>query len=267
MHIARTCQPARPPGKRATTSDKPCERLWLAYARSPGDESRNRLIEHYQPLVAQIVRRCAARLPRLIDRGDLDTAANLGLIDAIEGFDPARGVRFEAYCERRVRGALLDELRNQDWLSRPLRGRLGELQRMREDLRSRLGREPSEAEVSGGLGSRDLRQGFALGMSASFASPVLTGMAEEPGEDSLGGLEVLADPDSDAPRERLGSDDLFRLVAQRLSGQEYRIVYLRYWEDLSLREIGEVLQLSESRVCKIHARLLERLKERYATAG
>jgi RNA polymerase sigma factor FliA len=262
-HIARTCQPAPAPPRRANTSAK----LWRAYARSPGDETRNRLIEHYQPLVAQIVRRCAARLPRLIDRGDLDTAANFGLIDAIEGFDASRGVRFEVYCERRVRGALLDELRNQDWLSRPFRGRLGELQRVREELRAHLGREPSEAEVAGGLGARDLRHGFALGMSASFASPVLTGHGEDAGEDAFSGLEVLADPDSDLPRERLGSDDLFRLVAQRLSVQEYQIVYLRYWEDLSLREIGLVLHLSESRVCKIHARLLERLKQRLATAG
>jgi RNA polymerase sigma factor for flagellar operon FliA len=104
-------------------------------------------------------------------------------------------------------------------------------------------------------------------MSASFATPVLTGHAEDAGDDSAGSLDVLADPDSDAPRERLGSDDLYRLVAQRLSVQEYQIVYLRYWEELSLREIGEVLHLSESRVCKIHARLLERLKERLATAG
>jgi RNA polymerase sigma factor for flagellar operon FliA len=263
LHIARTSQPATQPRKRANASDK----LWRDYARAPGDQARNRLIEHYQPLVAEIVRRFSARLPRLVDRGDLDTAANFGLIDAIEGFDPARGVRFEAYCERRVRGAVLDELRNQDWLSRPFRGRLEQLRRVREELRSRLAREPSEAEVAQALGPDEARHGYSLGMSASYANPVLSGHAEDSGEDATAGLEVLADPDSDAPGERLSSDDLYRLVAQRLSVQEYQIVYLRYWEDLSLREIGEVLHLSESRVCKIHMRLLERLKERLATAG
>jgi RNA polymerase sigma factor for flagellar operon FliA len=258
---------APPRRSRRRTRASPIEKLWGAYARAPGDETRNRLVEHYQPLVTEIVRRLSARLPRLIDRGDLDTAANFGLMAAIEGFDAARGVRFEVYCERRVRGALLDELRNQDWLSRPFRGRLEQLRRVSEGLRSHLGREPSEAEVAQALGPGDARRGFELGLSAGFATPVLSGRAEEWGEDALAGLELLADPDSDAPRERLGSDDLYRLVAQRLTVQEYQIVYLRYWEDLSLREIGEVLHLSESRVCKVHVRLLERLKERLATAG
>jgi RNA polymerase sigma factor for flagellar operon FliA len=262
--IAEVRKPARR-RKRKTAST--IEMLWRAYARAPGDETRNRLVEHYQPLVRGIVCRCAARLPRLIERGDLETAANLGLIDAIAGFDAARGVRFEVYCEWRVRGALLDELRNQDWLSRPVRTRLEQLRRVSEELRAHLGREPSEAEVAQELGPGDARQGFALGLSAGFARPVYSGHTQDSNEDALAGLEVLPDPDSDAPRERLGSDDLFRLVAQRLSVQEYQIVYLRYWEDLSLREIGELLHLSESRVCKIHMRLLERLKERLATAG
>ncbi|MBK7641636.1 MAG: sigma-70 family RNA polymerase sigma factor [Planctomycetes bacterium] len=258
---------APPSRTRRSTRASTIDTLWRTYERKPGDESRNRLVEHYQPLVSDIVRRFAARLPRLIDRGDLDTAANFGLIAAIEGFDPARGVRFETYCERRVRGALLDELRSQDWLSRPFRWRLEQMRRVSEDLRSRLGREPSEAEIAQELGPLEARRAPIPGMSSGFSSPVLSGHADDSGEDSMAGLDVLADPDSDAPRERLGSDDLYRLVAQKLTVQEYQIVYLRYWEDLSLREIGEVLHLSESRVCKIHTRLLERLKERLAAAG
>ena len=245
----------------------PIESLWRSYARRPCDEHRNRLVEHYQPLVGEIVRRLAARLPRLIDRGDLDTAANFGLIAAISGFDPARGVRFEIYCEHRVRGAVLDELRNQDWLSRPIRGRLEQLRRVSEELRARLGREPLEAELAQEIGPGENRRSLEQGLRTDFATPIVSGRGGESGEEAMAALEVLADPDSDAPRERLGSDDLYRLVAQRLTVQEYQIVYLRYWEDLSLREIGEVLHLSESRVCKIHMRLLERLKERLATAG
>ncbi len=262
--IAEVRKPARSRKRKAAST---IEKLWRAYARAPGDETRNRLVEHYQPLVSEIVSRCSARLPRLIERGDLGTAANLGLIDAIEGFDASRGVRFEVYCEWRVRGALLDELRNQDWLSRPVRTRLEQLRRVSEELRARLQREPSEAELAVELGPDEARRGFALGLSAGFARPICSGHTQDANEDALAGLEVLADPDSDAPRERLGRDDLVRLVAQRLSVQEYQIVYLRYWEDLSLREIGELLHLSESRVCKIHMRLLERLKERLATAG
>ncbi len=242
------------------------EELWRAYARRSSDQNRNRLVEHYQPLVSEMVRRFAARLPRNVDRGDLDTAGNFGLMAAIEGFDRSRGVRFEAYCELRVRGALLDELRNQDWLSRPFRARLEQLRRVQEDLRSRLSREPADDEVAQALGLESDEYAAIYGLAAGFALPVFSGTADEPGEDAAVGLEIVADPDSEASRERLGSDDLYRLVAQRLSVQEYQIVYLRYWEDLSLREIGEVLHLSESRVCKIHTRLLERLKERLSTS-
>lgn len=257
----------RAPGTRARPAAQSSEALWRAYARRPSDANRNRLVEHYQPLVSEIVRRFAARLPRNVDRGDLDTAANFGLMAAIAGFDRSRGVRFEVYCELRARGALLDELRNQDWLSRPFRARLEQLRRVEEELRSRLAREPSQAEVAQVLGLGPDEYAAVFGLSTGFALPVCSGAVEEAGEDAACGLEVVADPDSDAPREQLGRDDLYRLVAQRLSVQEYQIVYLRYWEDLSLREIGELLHLSESRVCKIHARLLERLKERLAAAS
>ena len=191
MHIARPSQPAHTPRQRANASDK----LWRDYARAPGNETRNRLIEHYQPLVAEIVRRFFARLPRLVDRGDLDTAANFGLIDAIEGFDRARGVRFEIYCERRIRGAVLDELRNQDWLSRPFRGRIEQLRRVREELRSGLGREPSEAEVAQALGPDEARRGFALGMSASYANPVLSGQSRK-GDNLWTASIVAVNPDT-----------------------------------------------------------------------
>ena len=104
--------PAKRPRRRSERARRPptVDALWASYRRRPGDASRNRLVEAYQPLVKEVVRRFAGRLPRIVDRGDLETAANVGLIGAIEGFDPARGVRFEAYCELRVKGALLDEL-------------------------------------------------------------------------------------------------------------------------------------------------------------
>ena len=125
----RTRPAGRAGGSAVSQARRPnVDRLWAAYRRSPTDAARNRLVEAYQPLVREVVRRFAYRLPRSVERGDLDTAANFGLISAIEGFDPSRGVRFESYCELRVKGALLDELRNQDWLPRPWRTRI-ELQK------------------------------------------------------------------------------------------------------------------------------------------
>jgi len=211
-------------------------------------------------MVSDIVRRFAARLPRSVDRGDLETAANFGLMSAIEGFDPERGVRFEAYAELRVKGALLDELRSQDWLSRPWRARFAQHKRVCERLRAELDRDPIDEEVARAMAMPlDLyRQVFGVAMPGT---PL--GSARARGEGEVPGLEIVPDTHTDAPGEKLSRDEILRLVAQKLTVQEYRIVYLKYWEELSMREIGELMCLSESRVCKLHMRLLERLKDRF----
>lgn len=238
------------------------EGLWASYRKRPEDASRNRLVEAYQPLVREVVRRFGYRLPRSVERGDLDTAANFGLMSAIEGFDPSRGVRFESYCELRVKGALLDELRNQDWLPRPWRTRIELQKRICERLRAEKDREPNDDEVARemGLPLDEYRQVFGVGLPGV---PVGSMSTADSGEDSVPGLDIVEDTHSDAPGEKLTREEILRLVTQRLSVQEYRIVYLKYWEELSMREIGELMRLSESRVCKVHARLLDRLKDRF----
>jgi RNA polymerase sigma factor for flagellar operon FliA len=236
------------------------QRLWKRYRRRPTDELRNRLVEIYQKLVRDVVRRFAARLPRSVDRDDLLIAGNVGLMSAIEAFDPDRSVRFEAYGERRIRGALLDELRTQDWLPRPWRARIEQQKRAFEALRAELGRNPADHEVARrmdlGLAEYGQLFGTTLPGAPSGAMP-----ADAAGE-QLSTLEVVPDTRNDAPGDKLSREEQLRLVAQRLSDVEYRIVYLKYWEELPMREIGELTGLSESRVCKIHARLLERLKDR-----
>ena len=213
---------------------EPVDVLWAAFRSEPGDETRNALVEHYQPLIKQIVRRFGARLPRTVDRGDLFTAGNVGLISAVRGFDPERGVRFESYCELRVKGALLDELRSQDWLPRPWRQKIEQQKRTVEQLRREWGRNGSMPADDGGE-------------DGGGASP----------------LDIVQDHGVDAPGERLSRDELMKLVSQRMSDQERRIIYLKYWEELPMREIGDLTGLSESRVCKIHTRLIERLQDRF----
>jgi RNA polymerase sigma factor for flagellar operon FliA len=242
--------------------DREIERLWSRDRRRPGDAARNDLVECYQRLVGTIVRRFASRLPRSVDRGDLDTAANVGLMSAIESFDPERGVRFESYCELRIKGALLDELRSQDWLPRPWRNRIERQKRALERLRSELGREPTDEQVAERmeLALAEYQQLFGQGIPGAPAGSMPSG------EDSDGdahSLDVVADPRGDAPGDKFTRDELLQLVAQKLTAQEYRIVYLKYWEELPMREIGQLEGLSESRVCKIHARLLDRLKDRF----
>ncbi|MCP3918235.1 MAG: sigma-70 family RNA polymerase sigma factor [bacterium] len=238
------------------------EPLWDAYRDRPGIESRNRLVEAYQVLVTEIVRRFGSRLPRTVDRGDLQTAANVGLMAAVEGFDPERGVRFESYCELRVKGALLDELRSQDWLPRPWRHRIEQQKRAVESLRGELSRDPNDGEVADRLDMSvdEYSQLFGMGIPSA---PTGSMSNDESDEDSGPSLDVVPDRHSEAPGDKLTRDELLQLVAQRLSEQEYRIVYLKYWEELPMREIGQLTNLSESRVCKIHARLIERLRDRF----
>lgn len=244
------------------TRERELDALWKRYRRRSTDDVRNALVARYQRLVGRIVRRFVMRLPRSVDQGDLETAANFGLMSAIESFDPKRGVRFESYCELRIKGALLDELRNEDWLPRPLRSRIERHKRVLERQRAELGREPTDDEVAlaMGMGLSDYRQSFGQGLPGA-PSGSMPGN-DEAGEEALG-LEVVADPNGDAPGDKLSREELLQLVAQRLTAQEYRIVYLKYWEELPMREIGQIEGLSESRVCKIHARLLERLKDRF----
>jgi RNA polymerase sigma factor for flagellar operon FliA len=237
--------------------------LWSTYLAAPCDEARNRLVEAYQPLASEIARRFAMRLPRSVDRGDLETAASVGLMSAVEGFDPERGVRFESYCELRVKGALLDELRTQDWLPRPWRQRLELHKRVLERLRSHKGAEPSDEEVAVAMemGLPEYRQIFGNALPGAPTGS-MPSSGERGGDDLPASLDIVADPHGNAPEERLTRDELLGLVTQKLTEQEQRILYLKYWEELPMREIGTLTRLSESRVCKIHARLLERLKDR-----
>jgi RNA polymerase sigma factor FliA len=236
------------------------KRLWAAYRRRPNAAKRNSLVESYRPFALEIVRRFAVRLPRTVELSDLETAGSVGLMNAVESFDPERGVRFEAYCELRVKGALLDELRQQDWLPRPWRSRLERHKRAVERLRAEKNGEPNEDELARELDMTLLAYRRFFG----YALPGAPTGAHASGEDEDAfSLDVVPDTQSEAPGEKLTREDLLRLVAQRLSEQEYRIVYLRYWEELSMREIGQLESLSESRVCKIHSRLIERLKDRF----
>ncbi|HRV80728.1 MAG TPA: sigma-70 family RNA polymerase sigma factor [Planctomycetota bacterium] len=236
--------------------------LWQAYRDQPGEATRNRLVETYHAFAREIVRRFSGRLPRSVDRGDLETAGSVGLISAVEGYDPERGVRFESYCELRVKGALLDELRTQDWLPRPWRQRMELRKRTTEALRSELGREPDDRETAQAMGLGDDEYQRLFGMGVPMA-PTGSMAMEDQGDEYMPVLEAVPDTHSEVPGDRLTREDLLTLVAQKLTDQEYRIVYLKYWEDLTMREIGELTQLSESRVCKIHTRLILRLRERF----
>jgi RNA polymerase sigma factor for flagellar operon FliA len=236
--------------------------LWQAYRADPCEENRNSLVVEYHAFAREIVRRFSGRLPRSVDRGDLETAGSVGLISAVTGYDPERGVRFESYCELRVKGALLDELRTQDWLPRPWRQRMELRKRTTEALRGELSRDPEDREVAHAMGLEEEEFQRLFGMGVPM--PPTGSMAmDDGGDEMVPVLEAVPDTHCEVPGDKLSREDLLALVAQKLTDQEYRIVYLKYWEDLTMREIGELTSLSESRVCKIHTRLIHRLRDRF----
>lgn len=240
--------------------ESPSEVLWRAFVDAPSDETRNALVEFYQPFVREVVRRFGLRLPRSVDRGDLGTAGSLGLISAVTSFDASRNVRFEAYAELRVRGALLDELRTEDWLPRPWRQRVELRKRTYERLRGISGREPWDHEVAEAmeLSLEDYQSYFGVGLPGSQ-----TGISRGEDGDMISLLDVVPDRVTETPGEELTNRELLSLVTQKLTELEIRIVYLKYWEELPMREIGELEGFSESRVCKIHAALIRRMQDRF----
>lgn len=265
----KKAKPARPARRRRLepAPEIALADVWNEYRQDPRDELRNALVSRYRAFVGEIVRRFANRLPRRVDRGDLDTAAHVGLMSAISGYDPTRGVRFESYCERRVRGALIDELRSQDWLPRPWRHRVEQHKRVVERLRAEGNCEPRDEEVA-----REMEMSldeyelvFGTGLPGAPPGAKQSAGGGDEGQGSI--LEAVADTRLTAPGEQITQEELMKLVSQRLTQQEYQILYMKYWQELPMREIGLVTGLSESRVCKIHARLLDRLKDRFAREG
>jgi RNA polymerase sigma factor for flagellar operon FliA len=238
------------------------ERLWRSYKESGDGHLRNTLILRYLPLVKYISDRIFSRLPRRVDIRDLQSAGIFGLISAIEAFDIHRGIKFETYCSVRVRGSILDELRAQDWVPRPVRNRTQKLREAVDLLKRELGRIPNDQELATRMGIRP-EDVWNLGretMATNFVS--LSGNGEQEDADgALSRMEILEQkPDTD-PIEILQRADIAELIHKNLDEKERQVLFLYYYENLTMREIGQFLSLSESRVCQIHARIMDRLKE------
>lgn len=241
-------------------------RVWNRFRKTRSVKDRNSLIESYRGFVREVARRLTAKLPRHIEFEDLEVAGIFGLIDAIQHFDPARGVRFETYCEMRVRGAILDELRSQDWLPRQFRSRMARREQAVDSLRAGLGREPTDEEVAERIGIPLPEYRAVYGNLMDSPPPTSSRLEELRGaEGSDAGFEGIEDPRPESAIEEIELRESFFLIHQELTAQEKRIVELRYFQEMGLREIGQLIGLSESRVHKIHAALIERLKRRFSS--
>ncbi len=225
------------------------------------DELRNQLVEAYHYLVKVIGNRIAARLPRSIDVQDLRSAGVFGLMRAIENYDLERGTPFASYCATRIRGAILDELRAQDWVPRLVRNRASTYNEVFTRLQKRLGREPSNHEVGASL-KMSPTEVEKLRRESNLTS-VYTLNQQDGDEDdpnTLRKLDALMDRGSAQPFDRMVAKDLARALMTTLAENERTVIALYYHEGITMKEIGRVMRISESRVCQIHTKTLKKLK-------
>ena len=239
--------------------------VWRDYKRSGRQELRNVLMERYLPLVRYSAERIGAKLPQEVENDDLMSAGVFGLIDAIDAFDLERGVKFETYCAPRIRGAILDELRSLDWVPRLVRSRATRLDRVQTTLRDLFGRSPTETEVADrmGLSSSEYRK-LARDATATTQVSLFRKCGETDSNKDICEGDIIEDRRGRNPVRDAQRRDIKALVTRGFSRAERLILILYYYEELTMKEIGETLDLSESRVSQMHSAILERLKDQLA---
>ncbi|MCP4247159.1 MAG: FliA/WhiG family RNA polymerase sigma factor [bacterium] len=235
--------------------------LWTEYKQTKEAGLRNRLMERYLPIVKYNAERIAAKLPDEVENDDLMSAGIFGLMDAIEAFDLERGVKFETYCSPRIRGAILDELRAMDWVPRLVRSRASKLDVATRRLESQLGRSPTVEELADGM--QLPRAEFDKLMRDANAVSVVSLSRKCFDSDSsreVREIDVLQDSRGRDPVNDVHRRDLKELITRGLSRAERLILILYYYEEMTMKEIGATLDLSESRVSQMHSAILSRLK-------
>jgi RNA polymerase sigma factor FliA len=240
--------------------------VWQAFKQDLTDQSlRNRLIEYYLPLVRYNAERVWAKLPDGVDLNDLISAGVFGLMDAIEAFDLERGVKFETYCVPRIRGAMLDELRTMDWVPRLVRSKASKLEAARKECEAELGRPPTDVEVSKKLGL-PIEEYDKMKSEASAVNLVSLNKKwyETDSYKDVREIDIIEDTKGEDPTCSIQKLDLMRLVTKGLNRNERLIIILYYYEELTMKEIGTTLGLSESRVSQMHSSIVNRLKDQLA---
>ncbi|MCW8130785.1 MAG: FliA/WhiG family RNA polymerase sigma factor [Planctomycetota bacterium] len=240
------------------------DEMWARFQKTHDEDLRNDLWVHYQSLVKYIAERLKAKLPECIDVNDLISAGHLGLQDAITKFDPKVGVRFETYCVPRIRGAMLDSIRASDWVPRLIRNKNHQFERLVRDLAAQLGREPSEEEIAKRMNIDlprldELRKELDVKAQISLEG----GASDNADERDLLRLEMLDGREEEEPTRELQRDEIRDMALRGLHANERAVVEQYYFLGKSMKQIGEELQLSESRICQIHAQVLDVLRKKF----
>jgi len=241
--------------------------LWVEFAATRRAELRDELIMHYAPLVRLVVGRLGIPSTSVLEAGDLLSYGMIGLINAVDRYDPSRGVRFEAFATARIRGAVIDQLRALNWMPRAAVSRVRQIEGAMAKLEQQLGRPASELEVAGELAVSLTRYRQMLMEAAitilSLDTPLITLMQEDEFP-TLG--ELLEDQATPGPAEQLEMKERLALLAtalDRLPERERLLLSMYYNEELTMKEISKVMGVSESRVCQLHMQAIMRLRSAF----
>ncbi len=241
--------------------DVDIQSVWRKHRKNPSEELRNILIEHYAHIVRYNAERIHAKLPTEVDVDDLCSSGTFGLIDAIAAFDLSRGVKFETYCSPRIRGAILDELRSMDWVPRLVRNRSQRIQGATKALQSELGRIPSEREIASriGVSATEFKR---MSRDANAVSMISLSRKAFGGDSSreVSEIDMIRDNQAVNPVKEIQKSDLKELIQDGLTDTERLILVLYYYEQMTMKEIGTTLDLSESRVSQMHSAIVDRLR-------
>jgi RNA polymerase sigma factor FliA len=241
--------------------------LWRRYKGDGDERARERLVVAYSPLVKYVSGRMASGLPAHVDEADLISYGLVGLINAIERFEPARAIKFETYAMTRVKGAMIDELRTLDWVPRSVRSRARQIERANAKLEHTLQRAPTDEEMAAELelSVQEFQDALLQISTSSIAALDELWTVGDSSGDQVSLLDTLTDENAPDPAAVMDQTELKERIAdaiRRLPEREQLVIALYYYENLTLREIGEVLSVTESRVSQLHTKAVLRLRSR-----
>jgi RNA polymerase sigma factor for flagellar operon FliA len=244
--------------------------LWQEFKETGSPEARERLILHYSPLVKYVAGRVGSNLPSNVEQADLISYGFFGLIDAISKFDPGRNIKFETYAIPRVRGAIIDELRALDWVPRSVRSKARQLERTYSRLEGKLKRAPTDEEVAEEVGI-SVGELQATLLDISQTSIVALDDVRNVGDkgDTITLMETIEDKRAEEPGDGIELAELKSLLVEAigdLPDKEKQVISLYYYNNLTLKEIGDIMGVTESRICQMHARAVLRLRSKLRAA-
>lgn len=240
------------------------EELWLEYKKTHDIAIRDILVKQYAPLVKYVAGKVAIGMPQNIEFDDLVGYGTFGLLDAIEKYDPSKNVKFKTYAVTRIRGAIYDELRSIDWVPRSVRQKAKEVENTIGYLENKLGRAPKDDEIASELNiSVEDFHNLLLKLSATSLISINDSYFVGDDSDKVSIAETIESPSSLKPDVIVEKEEVKKLIIstiEKLPDKEKKVLILYYYEDLTLKEIGEVLEVTESRVSQLHTKAIMRLK-------